>query len=112
MIPDPAGFFVLYPDAPRRRLIVEHYANACVLDCVLEGSTPTALYATAVERGLVTRLDHAAYLGRELARAHRAMETGEPYVQDRAPGEVEEPESAVATCGCETECAPERVDEQ
>ena len=102
MIADPAGFFVVYPDAPRRRLIVEHYTNAGVLDCVLEGATPAALYATAVERRLVTRLDHAAYLGKEVARAQRAMETGEPYVQDRAPGEVEEPKSAIPTCGCET----------
>ena len=107
MIPDPAGFFVVYPDAPRRRLIVEHYTNAGVLDCVLEGVTPAALYATAVERRLVTRLDHAAYLGKEVARAQRAMETGEPYVQDRAPGEVEEPKSAIPTCGCETTCPSE-----
>ena len=112
MIPDPAGFFVLYPDAPRRCVIVEHYTNAGVLDCVLEDASPTALYATAIERKLVTRLDHAAYLGRELARAQRAMETGEPYVQDRAPGKVLEPEPAVVTCGCEAECASEKVDEQ
>ncbi len=104
MIPDPAGFFVVYPDAPRRRLLVEHYTNSGVLDCVLETATPTALYATAIERNLVTRLDHAAYLGRELARAQRAMETGEPYVQDRAPGPVEEDKAA---CGCDTTCVPE-----
>ena len=107
MIPDPAGFFVVYPDAPRRRLIVEHYTNVGVLDCVLEGGTPAALYATAVERRLVTRLDHAAYLGKEVTRAQRAMETGEPYVQDRAPGEIEEPKSAIPTCGCETTCPSE-----
>jgi tetrahydromethanopterin S-methyltransferase subunit A len=57
-----------------------------VLDCVIEGATPSALYATAIERGLVTRLDHAAYLGRELARAEQSLRTGEPYVQDRAAG--------------------------
>jgi len=38
------------------------------LDCVIEGTTPASLYATAIDRGFVTRLDHAAYLGRELAR--------------------------------------------
>ena len=107
MVADPAGFLVVYPDAPRRRIIVEHYTNAGVLDCVLEGATPTALYATAIERNLVTRLDHAAYLGRELVRAQRAMETGEPYVQDRASGEVEESKEAFEDCGCKTACAPE-----
>lgn len=112
MIPDPAGFFVLYPDAPRRRLVLEHYTNAGVLDCVMEGPTPAAVYATAIERALVSRLDHAAYLGRELARAQRAMETGEPYVQDRAPGDVEEPKPALAACGCGTACNLERIDEK
>jgi tetrahydromethanopterin S-methyltransferase subunit A len=111
MIPDPAGFFIVYPDAPRRRLIVEHYTNAAVLDCVLEAATPSALYATAIERKLITRLDHAAYLGRELARAQRAMESAEPYVQDRAPGEIEEQKAAVAVCGCDSTSAPDRAGE-
>ncbi|WP_428265856.1 DUF4346 domain-containing protein [Haliangium sp.] len=115
MIPDPAGFLVVYPDAAHQRLIVEHYTNAGVLDCVLEGSTPAALYGTVIERGLVTRLDHAAYLGRELARAQQAMETGEPYIQDRAPGEVEEREAVLAACGCGPTCTSEtgrQIDER
>lgn len=88
LVPDPAGFFVIYPDPPRRRLILEHYTTAGVLDCVLEGVTPAALYSTAADRGLLSRLDHASYLGRELARAQRSIEHGEPYVQDRAAGET------------------------
>jgi tetrahydromethanopterin S-methyltransferase subunit A len=86
LILDPAGFLVVYPDAPRRLLVVEHYTNAGVLDCVLEGVAPASIYATAIERGLVSRLDHAAYLGMELARAERSLKTGDRYVQDRAPG--------------------------
>jgi tetrahydromethanopterin S-methyltransferase subunit A len=46
-----------------------------VLDCVIEGATPSAVGATAVERGLVLRLDHAVYLGRELARAEESLRT-------------------------------------
>jgi tetrahydromethanopterin S-methyltransferase subunit A len=52
----------------------------------------------------LSRLDHAAYLGRELARAEHSLSTGEPYVQDRAAGEVE---AATASCGCTGTCAPE-----
>ena len=37
---------------------------------------------------LVSRLDRAAYLGRELARAEHAMLTGGPYRQDAAPARV------------------------
>ena len=97
LIPDPAGYCVVYPDRARYRLQLEHYTNAGVLDCVIEGATPAAVYTALMDRGLVTRLDHAAYLGRELTRADRALLTGEPYVQDRAPGVL----TAEATTACE-----------
>ena len=66
--------------------MVEHYTNAGVLDCVVEGSTPTAIYAEIVKLRLVSQLDHTAYLWREQSTAQRSLKTGEPYVQDRAPG--------------------------
>lgn len=101
---DKAGYMVIYPDGRGKRLVVEHYSNQGVLDCVLEGGTPAALYGTAIERGLVTRLDHAAYLGRELARAADSLQTGKPYVQDRAPGNIEPaPEQDGNRCGCGSE---------
>jgi len=96
---DEAGYFVVYPDRKRSSLVVEHYTNAGVLDCVIEGLTPAAIYSTAIERRLVTKLDHAAYLGRELGRAEDTLKTGRPYVQDRAPGRPLE-RSAPASCTC------------
>ncbi len=98
LVPDPAGYFVVYPDAARRVLLVEHYTNAGVLDAMIEGATPTSVYATVIEKNLISRLDHAAYLGRELTRAHHSLESGERYVQDRAPGEL------ATSCGCSTPC--------
>lgn len=98
---DAAGFLVVYPDSRASKLVVEHYSNAGVLDCVVEGATPVAVYMEIIKRGLVSQLDHAAYLGRELAAAERSLQTGQPYVQDRAPGEplpvTEAP--ALTTCG-------------
>lgn len=88
LVADPGGFFVVYPDRGRRRLVLEHFTNAGVLDCVLEGTTPSALYAEAIARSLLSRLDHAAYLGQELARAEASLVTGAPYVQDRAAGQL------------------------
>lgn len=102
---DPAGFFVVYPDNRAKSLVVEHYTNAGVLDFVVEGSTPTALYMEIVKRGLVSQLDHAAYLGRELAAAERSLKTGEPYVQDRAPGEPMPGPEPKATDACGPGCA-------
>jgi tetrahydromethanopterin S-methyltransferase subunit A len=46
----------------------------------------------ATERRSRLRLDHAAYLGRELARAEHALSSGDEYVQDAAP--------EIGACGC------------
>ena len=80
LVPDPSGFFVVYPEPRTNVLIVEHYLNNGTLGCVIEGSSPAAVTAEVVARNLISRLDHAAYLGRELARAEHSLETGEPYV--------------------------------
>lgn len=105
---DKAGYFIVYPDARTKRLIVEHYTNQGVLNCVLEGTSAGALYSEVIERQLLTRLDHAAYLGRELARAEHSLLTGAPFVQDAAPGELgpHEPENW-CTAGSSCGCAPE-----
>ena len=87
---DPAGYFVVYPDQTHNRITLEHYTNKGVLDRVFTAAEPTALYASVIDARLISRLDHAAYLGRELARAEHALRTGDPYVQDRAPGNVQD----------------------
>ncbi len=94
LVLDPAGYFVIFPDTRRGTLAVEHYRNDGVLDHVLEGRAPMDLYAAAIELDLLTRLDHAAYLGHELARAAHALRTGEPFEQDAPPGEALPPPSA------------------
>ena len=53
---------------------------------VIEGRQAALIAATAVERGFVTQLDHAAYLGRELAKAEAALSNGITYEQDAALG--------------------------
>lgn len=87
MIPDPAGYFVVYVDRRRECLSVEHYRNDGLLDAVIEGRTAAELYTPAIEHGLLTRLDHAAYLGRELARAEASLVGGTEYTQDGAPAQ-------------------------
>jgi tetrahydromethanopterin S-methyltransferase subunit A len=90
--PDPAGYFVVYAEP---HLSLEHYRNDGVLDRIVEGQTTAEIYMSAIEAGLVSRLDHAAYLGRELTRAETARDRGERYVQDGAP----EAQASIA-CGC------------
>ncbi len=100
MVSDPTGYFVVYVNRPRQLLSLEHFRNDGVLDAVIEGGTAPELYIPAVDKGLVSRLDHAAYLGRELARAEQALRSGEPFVQDAAPEAPAAP-PVNAACGCE-----------
>lgn len=102
LVTDPAGYVVIYPDRRRNKLVLEHYKSSGVLTRVLQGNTPAALYSSVIEAGLISRLDHAAYLGRELARAEAALRDGGDYVQDKAPGEIDEDVPLVSrtSCGC------------
>ncbi len=85
MVSDPAGYFVIYVDRERMLLSLEHYRNDGLLDTVIEGGTAAELYTPAIDRGLLSRLDHAAYLGKELAQAEESLRSGEPFIQDAAP---------------------------
>jgi tetrahydromethanopterin S-methyltransferase subunit A len=83
---DKAGFFVVLPQPATGLIICEHYENSGRLAHVIEGRQAAIIAATLIEEGLVTQLDHAAYLGRELAKAEIALQTGSDYEQDAALG--------------------------
>ena len=83
---DKAGFFVVLPQAATGVIVCEHYENSGRLAHVIEGRQAAVIAATVIQEGLVTQLDHAAYLGRELAKAEIALRTGLHYEQDAALG--------------------------
>ncbi len=101
LILDPSGYFVVYPDQSHNQITLEHYSNKGILERVFAATDPAALYTTVINEGLVSRLDHAAYLGRELARAEHSLSSGDPYVQDRAAGNLPEVNTEKqTTCDC------------
>jgi dihydropteroate synthase len=105
---DENGYFIVYVDRDAQLICAKHYTNfindkglACdpktgePLPCtgkverqattILKGRTAKELCIELFEKPetcLVTRLDHAAYLGREFVRAEIAMLNGQEYVQD------------------------------
>jgi tetrahydromethanopterin S-methyltransferase subunit A len=81
---DKAGYFVIVPLIDKRLIHVEHYAYDNTLLQVIEGATPRALYSTIVANNWVSELSHAAYLGKELAKAEAFLKHGNPYIQDGA----------------------------
>ena len=105
LVLDPAGYFVVIPDRTQQQLVLEHYSNRGILNRVFTSNTAASLYLQVIKLELISRLDHAAYLGRELARAEQALLSGENYVQDRAAGELDSgsdqtQELETNTCGC------------
>ena len=81
---DKAGYFVIVPLADRQTINVEHYAYDDTLLHVIEGQNSRALYQTIIANQWVSELSHAAYLGKELAKAELALQHGFKYVQDGA----------------------------
>lgn len=105
---DPEGYFIIYLDRDAGLICAKHFTNQInekglavdpetgePIPC--QGKverTPTAIYTgrTAKELGmkiteeakpcLLSRLEHALYLGREFVRAEIALITGQEYIQD------------------------------
>lgn len=109
---DRAGFFIIIPQAQRGLIVCEHYENNGRLAHVIQGRRADLIAATVVDRGLVTQLDHAVYLGRELQKAEAALSAELAYEQDAAQGELisseEEDESTKtneSTCTKDTTCS-------
>lgn len=48
----------------------------------ITGSSAKPIYEELVKQGLVTRMEHASYLGSELQKAEIALKTGKNYTQD------------------------------
>ena len=53
-----------------------------VADLTIKGKTAKEIYEEIINQELVTRMEHAAYLGSELQKAEIAMLTGKDYIQD------------------------------
>jgi dihydropteroate synthase-like protein len=81
---DEKGLFKIAVDHVNRTIIALHLKDNQQEkpNVVIKSETAEKIYSKIEEMGLITRLDHAAYLGRELAKAEIALATGKEYVQD------------------------------
>jgi dihydropteroate synthase-like protein len=83
---DAAGSFTVVVDRINECMVVLHYSFAKMEkpDTIIKGKTADAIFLKIIKLGLVSREDHAAYLGSELAKAEIALRTGKEYIQDKA----------------------------
>jgi tetrahydromethanopterin S-methyltransferase subunit A len=81
---DKAGYFVILPIIKDVLLRVEHYSYDNKLLRIIEGKTSKEIYLTIINESWIKQLDHAAYLGKELARAELSLRHDITFVQDGA----------------------------
>jgi dihydropteroate synthase-like protein len=83
---DAMDSFTIVLDRIGTDIVALHYASAKLEkpDKIIKGKTADAVYAKIIELRLVSREDHVAYLGSELAKAEIALRTGKEYIQDKA----------------------------
>ncbi|HZU05857.1 MAG TPA: DUF4346 domain-containing protein [Chloroflexota bacterium] len=80
--PDPCGNFLIQIEGDR--LVAVHATTASgPTGRRFVGRSAAEVYRAIIAAGLVSQLDHAAYLGAELARAEIALRAGWPYRQDQ-----------------------------
>ena len=104
---DPYGYFIIKIDQIKKQIIVEHYLNnidskGIALDpltnkpiqCdkknkrqynkIFEGNTAKeiGILITEKNKNLISKYDHALYLGRELQKAEECLLKNNEYIQD------------------------------
>lgn len=80
--PDPGGYFTVRPIPSRKRVFIRHYDSDDTLKHTFSGINASQMMQSIIERRLISRLDHAAYLGREIEKAIIALKNRLNYVQD------------------------------
>ncbi len=104
---DPNGYFIIKVDLEKNKIILEHFLNKIdskgyaldpetnepikcdsqnkrVSNEVFKGISAKQLgiMITEIRNDLITRFDHALYLGRELQKAEECLYKRLPYIQD------------------------------
>ena len=104
---DPLGYFIIRIDQINKKIVVEHYLNnidnkGIALDpltnkpiqCdkqnkrkynkIFKGNTAKEIGILITEKNnnLISKLDHALYLGRELQKAEECLLKNNEYIQD------------------------------
>ncbi len=78
-VPDYKGSFkIIVNDELIQAILFQNYEKTLVV----EGTTSRAIYEEILRRDLISRMEHAAYLGKELQKAEIALKLGKKYVQD------------------------------
>ncbi len=79
---DPNGYFLIKLDREKKEIVIGLCKELNKISIKITGKKPLEIYQTIIKEGLISRFDHAAYLGRELQKAYLALQEGIVYIQD------------------------------
>jgi len=81
--PDKRGYLIV--SVENGEIVVQHHLpDGRKTKFEFRGNNAQSLYRRILHENLISRLDHAAYIGCELAKAEEAVKEGKKYVQDTA----------------------------
>jgi dihydropteroate synthase len=83
--PDPKGYFIIKPIFSQKKVFVRYYDSydsKHILKYTFAGTNTSQIIQFIIERKLISRLDHAAYLGKEIEKAIIALKNKLNYIQD------------------------------
>ena len=79
--PDPKGYFIIKVFKNEKKIGIRHYTYKNEPTIEFHGKKASHLYEKIIKRKLVSKLDHAAYIGKELMKAEYALKNNKRYVQ-------------------------------
>ncbi len=81
---DNRGAFKFAVDRQEETIVAVHYPSMSLdkPDAIIKGKTAEDIYKQVATLGLVSTVEHAAYVGSELAKAEISLRTGKEYIQE------------------------------
>lgn len=89
--PDPKGYFLIRINKNKMFIEVGFVTNDHVIRKIITGTYAIEIYNTIIRHKLISRLEHAAYLGKELYKAELALKYDLEYKQEfplKLPGAI------------------------
>jgi dihydropteroate synthase-like protein len=79
---DPEGYFKIWVNHEEGKIYVLFKSSRSDRELILSGVSAEALGKKIISSKLISRMDHALYLGRELSKAETCLLLGKSYAQD------------------------------
>ncbi|MBT4334648.1 DUF4346 domain-containing protein [archaeon] len=79
---DRKGYFLIRLNRKKKEIDVGFSTNKHIITKEIHGKNATEICHTIISKKLISRKDHAAYLGKELCKAELALKYNLKYEQD------------------------------